>query len=128
MCQIITYFLYIFKLFFCCLLHHSQEPLSYIFNLLCFVFKLMEESYGVDISACRFCDCMGLHLQVGMIAASFPFRSLLSIELDEELASGALHKLRSSEFGKMSCPVSYEIGFFSVSWVTALIDGESLSL
>ena len=69
----------------------------------------MEESYHVNLSACRFCDCMGLHLQVGIIAASFPFRSLLSIELDEELASGALQKLRTSR------PVAYEVGFFQVS-------------
>ena len=75
----------------------------------------MEESYHVNLSACRFCDCMGLHLQVGIIAASFPFRSLLSIELDEELASGALQKLRTSRFGKKSCPVAYEVGFFQVS-------------
>lgn len=77
----------------------------------------MEESYNVNLSACRFCDCMGLHLQVGIIAASFPFRSLLSIELDEELASGALQKMRTSQFGKKSCPVSYEVGFFKVSYV-----------
>lgn len=93
-----------------------QEPLSYIFNLLCFVFKLMEETYCVTLSSCSFCDLMGLHLQVGMIAASFPFRQLLSIELNEDLASGALHKLRTSEFGKKSCPVSYRVGFLKVSY------------
>ena len=85
----------------------------------------MEESYGVDLSACRFCDCMGLHLQVGIIAASFPFRKLLSIELDDELASGALHKLTTSEFGKKSCPVSYEVGFFKVS-IEAAMDMASM--
>ena len=75
----------------------------------------MEETYGADIKNCRFCDLMGLHFQVGIIAASFPFRRLLSIELDEDLASEALEKLQTSEFGKMSCPVSYRVGFFRVS-------------
>lgn len=74
----------------------------------------MEESFNVNLSACRFCDLMGLHLQVGIIAASFPFRSLMSIELDEELASGAWTKWAASTFGKKSCPVAYEVGFFKV--------------
>ena len=88
--------------------------MDYIFDLLCFTFKLLEISYGIDVCNCRFCDLMGLHLQVGIIAASFPFKRLLSFELDEDLASDALHRLRSSTFGDKSCPVTYEIGFFKV--------------
>mmetsp|Transcript_11692 Transcript_11692/g.17712 ORF Transcript_11692/g.17712 Transcript_11692/m.17712 type:complete len:136 (-) Transcript_11692:346-753(-) len=58
--------------------------LEWPFEVLCFCLKYIEEFYGAKYNEMIFTDCMGIGMQAAVIASTFSFKEVITIELSEE--------------------------------------------
>jgi hypothetical protein len=86
----------------------SQFNLEWAFEVLCFTLKYLEETYSLHLNELIFCDCLGLGLQVAVIASTFSFQELITIEISEEDVNTTLDQIRNCSLNLS--PITIRIG------------------
>lgn len=78
------------------------------FEVLCFSLKYIEETYDVKFHEMIFADCMGVGMQAAVIASTFNFAEVITIELCESEAQKTQRILKESTL-KLA-PIDVRIG------------------
>ncbi len=87
--------------------------MEWSFEIICFSLKYLEETFNLCLEESIFCDCMGLGMQVALIASTFSFKELITIELSEEDVNLTLEALENSAITLP--PILVRIGRFHVT-------------